>query len=298
MRRGQLTGNSNLVGAAWILVACLCTTAMTVCVRFVSADVHSSQIAFARCLFGLLIVIPAAIPVGRKVLVTRHFRLHLLRGVLAVVGVNCGFYALTTLPLVTVTALFFTAPLYVPLLAIVILGERVTWQRWVATAAGFSGALIVIGFDPAGFRPAMLAGLVAAVTLAIALVMGKKMSVDDQPVTLLLYFGIFSTIGSFPMALAVWSWPNLIELVLLIGVALFATLRSYCDIKGYASGEASFVAPFFYARIIFIGLAGYLLFAELPGQHALLGATVIIVSTFYIARREIREGGSGRVLAG
>jgi drug/metabolite transporter (DMT)-like permease len=70
----------------------------------------------------------------------------------------------------------------------------------------------------------------------------------------------------------------------LIGVC--GVLRSYFDIRGYAIGEASAVAPFQYARLIFIGIAGYVLFNETVTVNTLLGAGIIFTSTAYIARRE------------
>ena len=77
---------------------------------------------------------------------------------------------------------------------------------------------------------------------------------------------------------------------MLLGVVgVFATARVYFDIRGYAVGEASFVAPFAYFRIILVGAAGYLVFAEVPTSNALVGATIIIASTLYIAEREARR---------
>jgi len=271
---------------------------MAVCVRLVSIDIHSAQIAFARCALGFLIVLPMLIPHGGSALRTSHLGVHLLRGVLAVIGMNAGYYALSVLPLVTVTALFFTAPLFVPVLAVLLVKERVGWQRWVATGVGFVGTLVVLGFDREGFRPAMLIALIAALTLAISLVLGKKLSVNDKPVTLLIYFSFVSALGSLPGALLVWEWPDLSQFLLLLGVAVFATLRSYFDIRGYAIGEASFVAPFFYARILFVGGVGYLLFGEVPAGNAVVGVVIIVVATLYIVRVEIKRGGSAGMLSG
>jgi drug/metabolite transporter (DMT)-like permease len=81
--------------------------------------------------------------------------------------------------------------------------------------------------------------------------------------------------------------------MLLAVVGVFAAGRVYFDIRGYAAGEAGFVAPFGYFRIILVGAAGYLLFAEIPTANALIGAAMIIVSTLFIAQREARWGRAG-----
>ena len=86
-----------------------------------------------------------------------------------------------------------------------------------------------------------------------------------------------------------WVWPTAGQWqVLIFVVALFATSRTYFDIKAYSIGEASFVAPFQYLRILFVGVAAYLIFSEVPTFNVLLGALVIISSTLYIAQREFR----------
>ena len=98
--------------------------------------------------------------------------------------------------------------------------------------------------------------------------------------------------GAAPAAL-VWQTPNLGETMLLAIVGVFAAGRVYFDIRGYAAGEAGFVAPFGYFRVILVGAAGYLVFAEVPTANALIGAAMIIVSTLFIAEREARRGRAG-----
>ncbi len=81
--------------------------------------------------------------------------------------------------------------------------------------------------------------------------------------------------------------------MLLAIVGVFAAGRVYFDIRGYAAGEAGFVAPFGYFRIILVAAAGYLVFAEVPSANALVGAAMIIVSTLFIAQREALRGRAG-----
>jgi drug/metabolite transporter (DMT)-like permease len=101
-----------------------------------------------------------------------------------------------------------------------------------------------------------------------------------------LYTSAVTAMGSFVPALFVWVAPSLDQLLLLLGVSIFATSRTYSDVRAYAAGEASFVAPFSYLRIIFMTLAGFLIFAELPTLAAIGGGVVIVASSLYIAHRE------------
>jgi len=282
--------SDNLRGAAWMLASCVAATGMVLGVRGASASLHPLQITFCRFLIGFLLVSPFLLVRGGEILASRRKPLLVLRGLLGVVSVALGFYCVSVLPLVTATVLFFTAPLFVTLLAIPVLGERVGWRRITATLIGFAGTAIVLGFDPGGFHPAMLVAVGSAFLFALSLVIGKILARTERPMTIMMYFTIVTLIGSALPAALVWQTPDVDETLLLAVVGVFATGRVYFDIRSYAAGEASFVAPFGYLRIILVGAAGYLAFAEIPTVNAVVGAALIVLSTLYIAEREARLG--------
>jgi drug/metabolite transporter (DMT)-like permease len=266
----------------------LLATVMTIGVRELTDTIPSMEVALARSVVGLAILLPLIAVRRGASLATKRLPLHVARGLLGVVAINCGFYALSQLPLATVTVLFFTAPLFVTIFAVPLLGEEVGWRRWAATAAGFVGALVVIRPGAGEFDPVMLVPVASSLLFALILIMGKKLSTTETPYTMMLYAGIVMTIGCLPPALAVWTPPTPTDLLLMAMVGLFGTARSYTDIRGYAVGEASFVAPFQYTRIVLATVAGYVLFAETPDSFAMFGAAIIIASTLYIAQREAR----------
>ena len=285
--------SDNLRGAAWILASCAAATAMMIGVRGASATLHPLQIVFCRFLVGFLLVLPFMLSRGGELMAMRRMPLLVLRGILGFIAVSLGFYCVSVLPLVTAAVLFFTAPLFVTLLAMPLLGERADWRRMVATLCGFLGTVVVLGLDPGGFHPAMLVAVGAAVIFAFSLIIGKTLAATERPVTIMFYFSVVTMVASAAPAALVWQTPNSNETVLLTVVGVFAAGRVYFDIRGYAAGEAGFVAPFGYFRIILVGAAGYLVFAEVPTANALVGAAIIIVSTLYIAEREARRGRTG-----
>ncbi len=285
--------SDNLRGAAWILASCAAATAMMIGVRAASGTLHPLQIVFCRFLVGFLLVLPFILSRGGELMATRRMPLLVLRGILGFIAVSLGFYCVSVLPLVTAAVLFFTAPLFVTLLAMPLLGERADWRRMAATLCGFLGTVVVLGFDPGGFHPAMLVAVGAAVIFAFSLIIGKKLASTERPVTIMFYFSVVTMVASAAPAALVWQSPNLDETMLLAVVGVFAAGRVYFDIRGYAAGEAGFVALFGYFRIILVAAAGYLVFAEIPTANALIGAAMIIVSTLFIAEREARRGRAG-----
>lgn len=285
--------SDNLRGAAWILISCFAATSMMLAVRGASSSVHPLQIAFCRFVVGFALVSPIVLSMDRRALATRRLPLYVLRGVVGFLSIGMSFYALSLLPLVTAAVLFFTSPLFVTLLAVPLLGESVEWWRIAATLCGFLGTAVVLGFDPQGFHPAMWLALAAAFLFALSLVLAKKLATTEQPRTILFYFMVVTLACSAAPAAYVWQTPDGYEMLLLGLIGAFATARAYCDIRGFAIGDASFVAPFSYLRIVLVGVAGYLLFAEVPTINAVAGAGIIVVSTLYIAEREARRGRAG-----
>ena len=281
--------SNNFQGALWIIASCIGATIMSLGLKSLAGEIHSTQIVIVRCLFGLVIIFPVLFKEGFSKLKSSQLKLHMVRGVFAAIAINLGFYSLTILPLATATVLFFTAPLFVTMFAIPLLKEKVGWRRLSATLVGFFGTIIVINPSVEGFDQKLLIPVISSVFFAVSLILNKQLSKTDSPVVLMFYIFSIVTIFSFPLAIVNWTWPTAGQWqILVFVVALFATSRTFFDIKAYSIGEASFVAPFQYLRILFVGVAGYMIFIEVPTFNVLLGALVIITSTLYIAQREYR----------
>lgn len=294
--------SNNFRGALWITISGLVATFMSSGIKVLDGEIQSMQIAFMRCAIGILFVLPLVfgrhvrenmgLPADQTISLRSRLHLsprwpaHLTRGLLAAAAINCGYYAISQMPLTTVTVIFFTAPLFVTFLAVFFLGEKVGWRRWCATAVGFSGTLIVLQPGSGHFELPAFIALGSSVLFAGALIIGKRLSTTEAPSTMLLYTTTITAIGSLPLALLVWVTPSWEQLGFITLITAFATGRTYSDIRAYAVGEASFVAPFTYVRLIFMAAAGYFIFAEVPQSSALLGGGVIIGSSLYIARRE------------
>ena len=278
---------NNLRGAVWIMASAVVATAMSTGVHELAGAIHSAQIVFIRGVVGSIMILAISLPYADFSLRTKRLKLHIVRGAIGVIAINLGFYSLQILPLATVTALFFTTPLFVTVFSMPLLKEKVGLRRAGASVLGFAGAVIVIGYLPEPISAKWTAPILASIAFSLTLILGKKLSTTERPGTIVLYFAVMLGLGSLPPAMLVWETPELREWLLLIMVAALSSLRNYMDVRGYALGDAHFVAPFLYTRMIFMVIAGYFLFNEIPTVSALGGATVIILSTLYILRREM-----------
>ena len=281
------TAANNIRGAAWIAGSAVLATVMSAGVHELAGFIHSAQTVFVRGVVGSVMMLAFILPQFGLELKTKRMKLHLVRGIIGVVAINLGFYSLTILPLATVTALFFTTPLFVTAFSVPLLGEKVGLRRAIASMLGLFGAVTVIGYLPEPMEIRWFAPIFASIAFSLTLILGKKLSATEHPGTIIFYFSIILAIGSFPPALLVWETPTVREWLLLTMVAAMSLLRNYMDVRGYALGDAQFVAPFLYTRMIFMVIVGYFLFQEVPTVSAISGALIIILSMLYILHREM-----------
>lgn len=280
---------SNREGALWMLASVAGATGMTIAVRLLTPDVHTAMLAFLRAAFAGVLVLPffmRARATGVRLRFTA-WKLHLARGILIGVALNLGFYSIWHLPMATATILFFTAPVFATLLAGPILGEYAGPRRWAAIGCGFLGAVIVLRPGFGELEPAMLTSLGSSIAFALVLLIGKLAARADGNDAVFVSSSLVVTVATLPPALFYWSVPGEAWLWAAIGLLVGASaLRQYADIRAYSAGEAGFLAPFSYLRLVTVGLAGYVLFGETVDAWTIAGGTVIIVSTLYIALRE------------
>lgn len=283
----------NVAGALWLVAASLAFATMGGLIKWLGGQgLHGFQIAFFRSLFGLLAISPILISKGGfKVFATPRWRLHLLRCVFGVSTMMMLFYAVTRMPLANVTAITFSQPLFMIPLAIVLLGETVGWRRGIATAVGFIGVLLLIAPDASGFQPVSLLALASAVCLATALTIVKILSTTDEPFTILAYFAVGAVLVSVGPAIAVWQMPSPGQWPFLMLIGLLASIGQYCAVRGFTDAEATVVAPFQYAQILFAGAIGLLFYDEVPTALKGIGALIMVAANVYILYRESRVKG-------
>lgn len=289
--------SANAQGAVWILLSVVGATAMTLGVRQVAQDIHTVMLAFIRSALALLPVLPllhrvrwngSTAPAPRRSAIRfTAWQLHLFRGVALVGALNGGFYAIWQLPLATATILFFLAPVFATAFAGPILGETVGIRRWGAVLTGFTGAIIILrpGLQP--IDAGMLAAVASAMCYAAVLIAGRLATNRDGTEAVFVSSSVIAAVGTLPPATLYWDLPTgAVTWLLIMVIVAASSLRSYADIRAYAVGDASFLAPFTYLRLLTVGIAGYVLFGETVDGVTALGGCVIIASTLYIAVRE------------
>jgi drug/metabolite transporter (DMT)-like permease len=271
---------------ALIILSTVFFAVMHALVRHITQQIHPFEVAFFRNLFGLLVVVPFVVRYGFGILRTERLPLHSLRAVLNAAGMLLFFYGLSAAPLATVTALSFTAPIFVTVLAVLFLGEVVRIKRWTAIILGFTGALVVLRPTQATVGPGELATLASSMVWAGALLVIKILGRTEKSVTIITYMSLLMMPISLVAASFFWTWPTLEQLGVLIAIGILGSLGQLLMTQALKEGDASVVMPFDFFKLIWATLLGYLFFAEIPDLFTWIGGAMIFGSAVYIARRE------------
>ncbi len=281
----------NVHAALWIALGGFLLVCMSSLIKEVGRELHTFQIVFIRCLFGTLFILPVMLNHGIKSFQTKRPWLHCVRVSLGMTAMYCVFYALTHMALAEAVAIVFSRPLFAVLLAIPLLGETVGWRRATATAVGFLGVLVMVNPGAPDFQPVALVAVMGAMFAGSVIIAIKKLAPTESARSIVFWFSCGGTVISLVPAVIVWQMPGAEAWVMLILVGLFGVTGQISATKGFSLGEASAVAAFDYLRLIYAGIFGIILFAEIPDIWAVTGAAIIVVSTLYIARREIKVAG-------
>ena len=264
--------------ALWMLGAIASFTLMAVAGRAVQVELTSFQLMFWRSLIGFAVVfalVMASRP-GLSQVRTSQPGLHLTRNVFHFAGQNLWFFGIMAIPLSQLVALEFTMPLWVVLLAPLVLGERLTWRKIGLAGLGFVGVLIVAqpGVQPVG--AGHLAGLLAAVGFAMNLMLTKMLMRHDSVLCVLFWMTVSQT--AFGLALSFiggFTWPSTALIPWLAVVGLTGLSAHFSLTTALSLAPASVVAPMEFARLPIIALVGVALYAEALDPFVFLGAALI-----------------------
>ena len=224
---------------------------------------------------------------------------HVWRGLMGTLAMGMGFAGLAYLPLPEVTAIGYAAPLLVVVFAAMFLGEEVRAFRIACVALGLTGVLIVLSprlsIDPTsglGQTEALGAIIVlfGALFSALAQVFVRKLVQSESTTSIVFYFSVTSTLLSFITLPFGWVWPSPGEAALLVGAGLLGGVGQILLTSSNREADASLVAPFDYASMLFALGIGYFVFAEVPTRTMLGGAALIMVAGMLIIWRERKLG--------
>ncbi len=272
-----------LAAAAWMTGSILSFSAMAVAGRAVSPVLDTFELMTWRSIIGLVLVVVIGGAMGRLGDIrANRLGTHLIRNIFHFSGQNLWFYALTLIPLAQVFALEFTSPLWVIVMAPLLLGEPITRTRALSAALGFVGILIVARPDLGRLDIGVVAAAASAIGFAGSAVFTKRLTRHEGVVSILFWltvmqtvFGIVTSAADGDVALP--TVATLPWLALLGGAGVLAHL---CLTKALTLAPATVVIPMDFIRLPAIAVVGMVLYAEPLDVYVFLGALVILAANW------------------
>ena len=279
--------SKNQLGFFYMFISVCAFSLMDVIVKW-SDDYPVGQVLFFRGFFGIIPIL-FLIPKDRYVDFYKTTRpmLHLKRCLAGLIALVAIFIALRNLPLATVVSITFAAPIFTTIFSIFLLNEKVGLYRWLAVLVGFIGIIIISEPGFTSLNLYYIYPIIFCLGLSYVAIAIRKLS-STEPVWLISFFFSFSImLLSFLSFYQNWILPSLIDLFLLSLIGILGGLANLWLSQSYKLSEVSLVTPLKYLALVFAIIFGYFIWDEIPTFKTLLGAGLVILSSFIIFRREM-----------
>ncbi len=277
-------------GLVFMIAFCLIVTMSATIIKKLGQNLNSFEVVMIRCLFTVLITLTFNFHLGKILFYTSKPKMIAIRSALTCLAVVSNFYAVSNLPLLEVTSLQFSKPLFLIILAAFFLGEKIRIMRTIVTITGFIGILIILHPWDNGNSDTLEwahgVALIAAFSMAVLAIYSKILTKDHNPTTMVLYANIGTVIICAAPAAYYWITPSISQLMLIAALGLTTFCAQYSMISAYKYADVTLVTPFEYLRIVFAAIAGFFIFSELPDIWTISGGSLICASTLFIAYRE------------
>lgn len=282
-----------------LMIAAFCTFSMLdTTAKYLVQIYPTAQVVWARYVGHVVLAAAVLLPMhGRDLLVTHRPGLQVLRSLFLFAATCTNFFALQYLQLAETSAISFSAPLMVAVLAIPLLGERIGPRRWAAVFVGFFGVLIVMRPGLGLVHWAAGLSLLTALSVSLYQITTRKLAGVDRAVTTQFYSAIIGAVAITPLVPFFWKTPDIAGAALMLLLGALGGFGHWMLILAHRLAPAPILAPFNYVQLLPMILFGYLVFGDLPDFWTLLGAGVVLSSGLYLLYRERRIKAARPVVA-
>ena len=278
----------NQLGFLYMFLSVCAFSLMDLVVKW-SNEYPLGQVLFFRGFIGALIYF-LIIPKDRlaNFYYTKRAGLHFLRCFFGLIALLSIFTALRNLPLATVVSISFAAPIFTTIFSIFFLSEKVGVYRWIAVLIGFIGIIVIAEPGFKNLNVYYIYPVIFCLGMAYVAISIRQLS-KTEPVWLIsLYFSIAITIISLMTIPSGWVMPDLVDFVILSFLGIFGGAANLWLSQSYKFSEVSLVTPLKYLALVFAIIFGYFIWGEVPTLKTLSGATLVILSSVIIFKREIQ----------
>ncbi|MDB3949195.1 DMT family transporter [Candidatus Pelagibacter sp.] len=277
----------NQLGFLYMFLSVCTFSVMDLLVKW-SSEYPTGEVLFFRGFFGLL---PTYFLIPKNKLrtfyTTKRYKEHLFRCLMGLMALIAIVVALRELPLAVVVSLSYAAPLFITVLSIFLLSEKVGIFRWLAVLIGFVGVIIIAEPGFKGMNYLYFLPLIFCIGMAFVTITIRKLS-KTEPIWLIsIFFTITISIAGLATIPMGWKMPNFPDFILLALIGITGGSANLFLTQSYKLSEVSLVAPLKYLALVFAIFFGYFIWSEIPTIKTLIGASLVVLASLIIFRREI-----------
>jgi len=277
----------NQLGFLYMFLSVCTFSVMDLLVKW-SSDYPTGEVLFFRGFFGLL---PTYFLIPKDKLktfyTTKRSKEHLFRCLMGLMALIAIVIALRELPLAVVVSLSYAAPLFITVLSIFLLSEKVGIFRWLAVLIGFIGVIIIAEPGFKGMNYLYFLPLIFCIGMAFVTITIRKLSTTEPIWLISMFFTITISITGLATIPMGWIMPNFQDFILLALIGVTGGSANLFLTQSYKLSEVSLVAPLKYLALIFAIIFGYLIWNEIPTIKTLIGSSLVVLASLIIFRREI-----------
>ena len=275
-----------LAGIGLMLVAMFLFSINDVMGKWLVATYGVAQLLLIRSFAASLMLAPAIYRTGWRIIWKQDRPwLHAFRAFSSMAETACFYWAVIYLPLADAVVFYLAGPIFVTLFAVIFLGEKVGWRRWLAVIAGFLGVVVAINPTGAGLSWPALIALTGTVLFAVLNILTRKLAGANE-VALVTWQVAANLLFGLLVAPFRWVPPGLVDFLLLSLLGIVATLAHIGVNRSLKFAPAAVVVPYQYSLIVWAVVLGFIFFGDIPGWNVVIGSIIIIGAGIYIFMRE------------
>lgn len=272
-------------GARHAIAAAAAFSVMSACAKAAATSGASNALlVFSRNVVVLIVLIPWLLKHGVKAVKTQRFTGHLWRSCFGLAAMYTMYYAIAKLPLAEALLLNSTSPIYIPLLAWLMLQEKPPLILIPTTIVGLIGIALIIKPISLGVSFASIIGAVSGLLAAAAMVSLRRISDTESPQKVVFYFGFIGLIISTPFLWNSDGVKNFEQLLYLLGTGFGAAIGQLQLTRAYAAAPAAQVSVFSYTSVVFAGILGWVIWNERPDALSVLGGALVVFACWLSAQ--------------
>lgn len=286
--RMQSTKSKNVRAAFLMMFAMVLLSSNDVFMKLSSEHLSIGQMLFIRGVFAVTVFSFAIRLTGRPV-IDRAARSKwvVLRALCECAITICFISGLSLLPIATASTLAWTSPMFLAVVAAVVLKENVTIKRWLVVLIGFAGVVLITNPASEEFSPAMLLPLAAAALISVRDLVTRQLDPGLHSLYVTWTTLVAVTIAGFLISFLDWKPVALTQIIWLAASAIFLSSAYFFQIRAVRLGELSFVAPFSYTGILVAVFYGFVVWSDLPSTITIIGILLVMSAGLYILSQQV-----------